>query len=120
MADLQAVLRRILIGVAAERRTIVYRDLAKAADIEPPQTIHKLTDALEDMVHGDHAERRPLLAALAVSRGPAGIPGPGFFQLAASLGLYDGDDSGPAAEAFHRAELGRAFDYWGAGGNRSR
>ncbi|MCG8692671.1 MAG: hypothetical protein MI806_15820 [Minwuiales bacterium] len=120
MADLRAEVRCILIGLAAERRTIVYRDLAKAANIPPPQTIHKLTDALEDMVHGDHAEGRPLLAALAVSRGPEGIPGPGFFRLAASLGLYDGEDSGPSAQAFHRAELGRAYDYWGAGEKRSR
>ena len=115
MAALQAELRCILIGLAEQGRTIVYRDLARAANIPPPQTIHKLTGTLEDMVRDDHAEGRPLLAALAIGRGPEGIPGPGFFQLAALLGRYEGEDRGAAAQAFHQAEVIRVFDYWGAG-----
>ncbi len=120
MAHFQAELRGILTGLAEQGRTMTYRDLAQAANIPPPKTIHKLTLALEEMVRSDHADSLPLLAALAVGRGPEGIPGPGFFQLAASLGLYDGDDRGATAQAFHQAEVIRVFDYWGAGRAGSR
>ena len=104
-ADLVRNVRAALVEAAAEGRTISYRDLAVRACIPPPYRIHRLTLALEGMLRADLSAGRPLVAALAVSRGPEGIPGRGFFDLCRDLGLYDGPDRGPAAVAFHASLL---------------
>ena len=106
-------IRETLRACARDGRTVTYRELAALCQVPPPHTIHKTTLALEDLARADHDAGRPLLAALAVSRGGAGIPGPGFFQLLAALGRYQGPDRGPQAEMAHRIELTRAIDYWG-------
>ncbi len=111
-ADPAERLRRALVETARARRTITYRDLAVRAELPGPQRIHGLTLALEELVRADHAAGRPLLAAVAVSRPPGGIPGPGFFPLLAALGRYRGPDRGPQAAAAHAAELEAA---WAAG-----
>jgi len=92
-------LRAELRLIAADRATVTYADLAVRAAAPPPHTIHRLTEALEDLVREDATAGWPLLAALAVSRGAAGMPGRGFFQLVRELGLYDGADNGPEAAA---------------------
>mgnify|MGYP006433678079 CR=1 FL=1 len=102
-AALAERLRPVLAATAARGGTILYRDLAQAAGVPAPHSIHKTTLALETLARADHAAGRPLLAAVAV--GKAGLPGPGFFQLLADLGRHDGPDRGPVAEARHRAEL---------------
>ena len=104
-ADQVENLRQALVEAAAEGRTISYRDLAARARIPPPYRIHRLTLALESLLRADLAAGRPLVAALAVSRGPEGIPGRGFFELCRDLGLYDGPDRGPVAAAFHAGML---------------
>lgn len=109
MTEFLPRLREALAALAAERRTVTYKDLAALVPVPPPHTIHKLTLALEDLIREDAAAGRPLLAALAVSSGPAGLPGRGFFILAAELGLYAGSEDGAAARAFHAAELARIF-----------
>jgi hypothetical protein len=109
MTEFLPRLRDALAELAAERRTATYKDLAVHVRVPPPHTIHKLTLALEELVREDAAAGRPLLAALAVSRRPDGLPGQGFFLLVAELGLYEGDREGPAARAFHAAELARIF-----------
>ena len=109
---LAARLRERLLPLARARQTITYRELALRAEVPPPQTIHKLTLALEALAREDHAAGRPLIAALAVSRTAGALPGRGFFQLLATLGRYDGPDQGPEAAAAHAAELERAWDYW--------
>ena len=110
---LQTSLREILTDLARKRTCVTYRNLAALAAVPPPHTIHKLTLALEDLIREDAAAGRPLLAALAVSRGPAAIPGRGFFELLRELGLYEGPDSGAEAAAFHSAEVERAWNHWG-------
>lgn len=112
MTDFRPGLRRILIELAATRRTATYKELAERAQVPPPHTIHKLTEALEEMIREDAAAGRPLLAATAIGRGPEGIPGRGFFLLAAELALYTGPDHGPPAQAFHAGELERVFGHW--------
>jgi len=112
-AALVAALRPVLIDTARQGRTIAYRDLARAAGVSAPHSIHRTTLALEALVREDHAAGRPLLAAVAV--GKAGLPGPGFFQLLRALGRYDGPDRGPEAVARHAEELRAALDHWGAG-----
>lgn len=110
MTEFLPRLRAALAELAAERRTTTYKDLAERVQVPTPHTIHKLTLALEDLIREDAAAGRPLLAALAISRGPAGLPGRGFFLLAAELGLYAGSGDGPDARTFHAAELARIFE----------
>ncbi|WP_420403845.1 hypothetical protein [Nisaea sp.] len=94
---------------ACAGRLIAYATLADEAGIPRPHAIHKLTDALERLISQDHADGRPLRAAVAVSKSRGGLPGPGFFQHCRALGLYFGPDRGPQAETFHRLELDRLF-----------
>lgn len=102
-------LREALEALAAERRTMTYRELAVLAAVPEPHRIHKLTLALEDLAREDQAAGRPLIAALAVSRGGSGLPGRGFFELLAELGRYAGPPQGPEAAAWHAAELERVW-----------
>ena len=108
-------MRQALLSFASDRATVLYRDLAPLVPVPPPHAIHKLTLALELLVREDHSAGRPLIAAIAVSRGPEGIPGRGFFQLLAELGRYGGPDRGPEAVEAHNRELEAAFAYWGRG-----
>ena len=49
-----------------------YKELADRLGLEPPQTIHRVGEALEALMEDDVAAGRPMLAALCVSRcGPA-------------------------------------------------
>ncbi len=114
MEDLISALRPPLLACARSRETITYLDLADAARVRPPHRIHNLTLALEKMIEEDHRKGRPLLAAVAVSRGPDQVPGRGFFMLLTRLGRYDGPDRGPVAKACHARELTAAFDFWAA------
>ena len=104
--------RSDLKGLARERETTTYRHLAQALDLRPPNTIHQLTKVLEDLMREDHENGVPVMAALVVSTVRNGLPAPGFFWLACELGRYDGSESGPAAKAYHAAELKRAWNHW--------
>ncbi len=116
---MNAAVRAALLPLAKAGQTVTYRDLAALVPVPPPHGIHKLTLALETLIREDHAAGRPLIAALAVSRAGAGIPGRGFFQLLAELGRYEGPDRGPAAAEAHGAALAAAIDYWGRTGRPS-
>jgi hypothetical protein len=109
IVELCPVLRRLLEDQARAGQTVRYRDLARAAEVPGPHTIHKTTQALEAITRADHAAGRPLIAALAVGRGNDGLPGPGFFQLLRELGRYDGPDSGDAARQVHAREVDAAI-----------
>ena len=102
-------LRAILADAARRSTTLTYLEVAGAAGVGPPGAIHRVTDALEATMREDHAAGRPLLAAAAVSAKRGGIPAPGFFRLAAELGLYFGPDHGPQAALFHAMELERTM-----------
>ena len=90
-------------------QTITYAELADAATIPKPQRIHKLTVWLESTMRKDHADGKPLRAALVISRNRSGLPAPGFFMLCGELGLYDGSGSGESAVHFHRTSIN---DLW--------
>lgn len=113
--SLAEAVRAALLPFARAGHTVSYRDLAALAQIAGPQTIRKLTLALETSVREDHAAGRPLIAALAVSRSGENMPRPGFFHVLAELGRYGGPDRGAAAAQAHAAELAAAFRHWGAG-----
>lgn len=102
-------LSAILEQARRERRTLTYLQVADAMALDPPHRIHKITRLLELLLNRDARAGRPLRAALAVSRVRGGLPGPGFFDRARRLGLFDG--TGP--ERFHRQLLEELFD--GAG-----
>ena len=111
-ADLCARLRQVLREQAVRGWAITYNDLARAAEVERPYRIHRVTQALEILIREDHAAARPLLSALAISRVRGGLPGQGFFDLLRELGRYSGPDHGPAAEICHSTELSQALTYW--------
>lgn len=81
--------------------------------LEPPQTIHRLTVALEQLMEEDVEAARPLLAAVVISRTRAGLPAPGFFTRARELGRHDGPDSPDSAAAFHKGELAAVYALYG-------
>lgn len=101
LAELRAHLRR----VAAQATTVTYQGLATELQLEPPNTIHQLTNLLEESMREDAAANRPFIAALVVSKRPPYLPRPGFFLLAAELGRFTGNVD-EAAE-FHARELER-------------
>lgn len=91
MSDLAARLALL----AAQQQTITYGALAKELAIPGPGAIARLTAALESLMDEDAALGQPLRAALCEARLANGTPAAGFFEKAAALGRYRGDD--PAA-----------------------
>ncbi len=111
-------IRAYLTELARRRGTITYRDLAKALEVQPPNTIHQVTDALEVLMQEDRANGAPFLAAMVVSKVRNGLPAPAFFSFARSLGRLRESDTGPETHAYHAAELKSAWDYWVSLDNR--
>ncbi|PKP69026.1 MAG: hypothetical protein CVT83_04730 [Alphaproteobacteria bacterium HGW-Alphaproteobacteria-5] len=105
-------LRRILLDRVRTANPATYKGLADHLGLKPPQTIHRVTEALETLMAEDAAAGRPLLAALCVSRLEPGLPARGFFVAAEALGLFSGAPDGPEASAFHARELQRALDFY--------
>ena len=108
-----ARVRAFLESVAKRQIPITYQDLAKALQILPPGSIHRVTEALERLMEEDAAADRPFIAALAISKARGGLPAPGFFDCARRLGRFAGDPDGQDAWSFHAAELNAVFARWG-------
>jgi Fe-S cluster biogenesis protein NfuA len=90
---------------------ISYSALARALGLWMPGSIGKVTAALETTMREDAAAGRPFIAARAVSRGPSGLPGKGFFDLAHALAR--GPQEGESEARFHARELGRTGEMIG-------
>ncbi len=103
--DLTARLRAHLEGLDAQEVPTTYGALARALGLWAPGSVRRVTRALEVTMREDAAADRPFIASRVVSRGPGGLPGKGFFDLARSLGRGPHDTESP--EAFHAAELTR-------------
>jgi hypothetical protein len=106
-------LREELLGQARTGLPVTYKELADRLALAPPRTVHRVTEALEQLMDEDAAAGRPLLAALAVSRARPGLPARGFFLKARALGLFSGDPEGREALEFHARELRRALRFYG-------
>ena len=106
-------LRTYLEARAVLGQPLTYLEAAQALQLVPPQTIHQITNALEQLMAEDVAAGRPLIAALVVGKMRDGQPAPGFFECAAQLGRFAGAASGPDARAFHALELKAALVWWG-------
>jgi hypothetical protein len=111
-------MRAFLEEAAKRRRVVAYRDIASVLEVPPPNTIHQVTDSLERLMEQDAAERRPFIAALAVSGTLVDLPRRGFFDCAGRLGRFDGDPEGQDARIYHTKELDAAFAFWGSDGER--
>ena len=118
MSSLPKRVREHLKELARRRETITYRDLAKGLEVQPPNTIHEVADALEVLMREDHATAAPFLAALVVSKVRNGLPAPVFFYVARMLGRFKGLDAGSDIETYHARELESAWDYWSSSNSR--
>jgi hypothetical protein len=107
-------LRKALTDQAKAGKTITYAALAERVGLKPPQTIHRLTQALESLMEEDAAAGRPLLAALCTSRAQPGLPAQGFFLKAQMLGVFSQGRADQDACAFHAEELRRAISFYGS------
>ena len=105
-------LRAHLQALATRRLPITYREATKGLLLLPPNTIHQVTDALEQLMAEDAAADRPFIAAMVISNWRDGLPAPGFFDCAARLGRFVGDATGPDARVFHAAELNAVLALW--------
>jgi hypothetical protein len=104
--------RTYLQGIANSAEPITYKELADALELTPPNTIHQVTEALEYLMKEDAKNERPFIAALVISRAHSRLPARGFFDLAQQLGHFNGDSSGPEAQAFHATEIAAAVVFW--------
>ena len=112
----EALARRLrghLQALATRHLPITYQEAAKALLLSPPNTIHQVTEALEQIMAEDAAAGRPFIAAMVISKARGGLPGQGFFDCAARLGRFGGDATGLDAGEFHAAEINAAFAFWG-------
>jgi hypothetical protein len=108
----RARVRAFLESVAKRQIPITYQELAKALQILPPRSIHRVTEALERLMEEDAAAGRPFIAALAISKARGGLPAPEFFDCARRLGRFAGDPHGQDAWSFHAAELNAVLARW--------
>src|SRR3984893_18503398 len=108
-----ARVRAFLENFAKCRVPVTYQELAKAVQILPPHSIHRVTEALERLMEEDAAADRPFISALATSKARGGLPAPGFFDCARRLGRFAGHPAGHDAWSFHAAELNAVFARWG-------
>ena len=100
--------RRAMIAVAARESVIYYSDLVaeiRSIDLEPQST--HLAHMLGEISTEEHEAGRGMLTVVVVHKGGDHMPGPGFFELARSLG-HDTRDR----EAFWVGELAKAHRLW--------
>jgi hypothetical protein len=100
---------RLRAHLATRRLPITYQEAARGLLLLPPNTIHQVTEALEQIMAEDAAADRPFIAAMVISKWRGGLPAPGFFDCAARLGRFAGDATGPEARVFHAAEFNAAL-----------
>lgn len=106
--------RDLLKDIAAQGTTITYQALAEQLAVRPPNRIHQVAMALEQLMHEDADGNRPFIAALVVSKRRHGLPAPGFFDLARRLGRFQDDPTESAMQAYHHVEHDAALAYWGS------
>ncbi|NHQ74686.1 NifU family protein [Roseovarius gahaiensis] len=94
--------RAHLAGLPDKSVPIAYGKLARALGLYLPGSVGRVTAALEQTMREDAAAGRPMIAALACARG-GDLPGRGFFDLAAQLGVPVAQDS--AAIAAYRKQV---------------
>lgn len=107
----KAEAREALIAVAARRRVIAYSDLVtkiRSLNLEPHSD--HLAHMLGEISTAEHEAGRGMLTVVVVHKHGDQMPGPGFFQLARSLGHVTKDQ-----EAFWIGEMEKVYGAWSAG-----
>jgi Fe-S cluster biogenesis protein NfuA len=99
--------RQYLETQPADKLPVTYGRLARGLGMYMPGSIAKVTAALDATMQEDSEAGRPFVAARAVGRGPARLPGKGFFALARHLGR--GPRAGESEPAFHARELSESL-----------
>ena len=79
-------IRAHLCEIAQTAQPISHHAFAKRLELSPPNTIHELTVALDQLNGEDVAADQPLIAALVVSKAKAGLPVRGFFEYTKKMG----------------------------------
>ena len=97
------VLYEVLIGVAKAHGIVYYGDIAPLVNMAAVG----LGDPLGVISKSEVEAARPMLSAV-VASADTDIPGWGFFELAISLGRFDGVNG----DAFMEEELRQVHDYW--------
>jgi hypothetical protein len=97
---------------SAHPSPITYHDASKGLRLSPPNTIHQVTQALEQITAEDAAAHRPFFAAMVISKWHGGLPAPSFFDCATRLGRFAGDATGTGARVFHTAKFSAAVALW--------
>jgi hypothetical protein len=102
-------LHRRLVSVARLGRYVIYSEIAPllGLDMSSPADRTEIGRLLGEVSVFEHQLGHPLLSAIVIHR-DNNIPGPGFFQLAQDLGIYDGNDD----LLFFVHEFQRVRDYW--------
>ena len=95
--------------VAQGQGITYYSDIAPMAglDMNLPHDRYEIGAILDDINRHEHKGRRPMLSAVVVHKDSL-KPGTGFFTLARSLRLFDGEDE----VKFYIQELRKVHDYW--------
>ena len=112
----KAEARAAIIAVAAHGTVIAYSDLVseiESCNLEPqsPQLAHMLGEISTE----EHSAGRGMLTVVVVHKHGDLMPGPGFFELARSLG-HDTDDR----EAFWVGELAEVHREWSRNRKKGR
>ncbi len=94
-----------------EKQLPNYQQLCRFLMVKPPNSIAKLTSALEQLMLEDHLAQQPQLAAVCVQKRKP-VPREGFFQYLSELGLYSGPDKGNQAEIWHIRELDKLCEFY--------
>lgn len=100
-----------LVRAARTRDTVSYKEVAKLMGIllNGDNARRSLGQMLGEISEDEHANSRPMLSAIAVSKD--GVPGEGFFNLAADLGLLSPNTPG-GWDGFWQREREKVYDAW--------
>jgi hypothetical protein len=113
LVDIDA-LEALLIEAANARRSTTYAEVLAHFGIRiTPRRVFALCRDLGEVCARNRARGEPELAVLVVRKADR-LPGEGFFHGYWRGGVYDGPNTGPAAEAFIRAETERVFAFFAA------
>ncbi len=105
-----------LAELAALNQTTTYGQLARDLGLTGPGTIARLTQALEALMEDDAAQNAPFRAAILSGRLARNLPAIGFFDKAAALGRYKGEDPATyVAQERARLFIGPQISHGGPG-----
>jgi hypothetical protein len=104
--------KEVLAGVARGRNVIAYSDLAaQVSAISFLASDQRFFLLLREISAEEYRDGRGMLTAVVVHRSGDYKPGPGFFDLARSLGLSVAD-----TDRLWIEQLTKVHDHWGAQG----